>query len=441
MASRPRKVQTAMTVHAMPVMLGRPGASWPSPIATTARSWPPGSRRSTTARTTPAHELQRRPELPPDQQVGAVRPPLRGHLGRRAADRAGAGDPVRLHAGPALAGRRRLPGRRGAGHARAGRLVRRGGKSLAEIARAEIGPVAGAATAVAILFIVIIALAGLGFVVVKALGGEEVPMLAGHACSSAPQGASHQQDHQPRRLDGLPRPARAPTIATAPSRPGDDVPRVVPAAPCPPGTALDAEPRTARARPARRGRAARPRQLVGHVHHRLHDPDRAVRRPVHVPHPQGQGRRGVAHRRGRRAGRDGRRRAGSPARRSSRTSRSRASRRSCAIAVYGFVASVLPVWLLLCPRDYLSSFLKIGTIALLVVGVIVANPTLRGPADQPRVRRGGGPTSPAPIFPFVFICIMCGAISGFHALVSSGTTPEDDRQGDATSARSATARC
>src|SRR5262249_36967230 len=88
-----------------------------------------------------------------------------------------------------------------------------------------------------------------------------------------------------------------------------------------------------------------------------------------------------------------------------------------ALAVYGFVASVLPVWLLLCPRDYLSSFLKIGTIALLVIGVIVANPRLEAPALNHHFQSGGGPYFDGPIFPYVFICIMCGAISGFHALV------------------------
>jgi carbon starvation protein len=95
-----------------------------------------------------------------------------------------------------------------------------------------------------------------------------------------------------------------------------------------------------------------------------------------------------------------------------------------AICIYGFVASVLPVWLLLCPRDYLSSFLKIGTVALLVVGVVVANPRLEAPAVNPYFANGGGPYFQGAIFPFVFICIMCGAISGFHALVSSGTTPK-----------------
>src|SRR6185436_14510593 len=94
-----------------------------------------------------------------------------------------------------------------------------------------------------------------------------------------------------------------------------------------------------------------------------------------------------------------------------------------ALGVYGFIAAVLPVWLLLGPRDYLSSFLKIGTVALLVVSVCVANPSLQAPPVN-EVFINGGPTFPGSIFPFVFICIMCGAISGFHSLVSSGTTPK-----------------
>src|SRR5262245_29000205 len=102
-----------------------------------------------------------------------------------------------------------------------------------------------------------------------------------------------------------------------------------------------------------------------------------------------------------------------------------------ALAGYGFVAAVLPVWLLLCPRDYLSSFLKIGTIFLLVAGVLAANPRLEAPTISPHFAAGGGPYFDGPIFPYVFICIMCGAISGFHALVSSGTTPKMvDREGD-----------
>ncbi|MEZ6141460.1 MAG: carbon starvation protein A [Zavarzinella sp.] len=93
------------------------------------------------------------------------------------------------------------------------------------------------------------------------------------------------------------------------------------------------------------------------------------------------------------------------------------------LCIYGFIAAVLPVWLLLTPRDYLSSFMKIGTLALLVVGVIVANPVLSHPPIN-HTFKDGGPTFAGGIFPFVFICIMCGAISGFHSLVSSGTTPK-----------------
>jgi carbon starvation protein len=93
------------------------------------------------------------------------------------------------------------------------------------------------------------------------------------------------------------------------------------------------------------------------------------------------------------------------------------------IAGYGFVASVLPVWLLLCPRDYLSSYLKLGTIALLVIGVVVVNPPIQMPGITKYIH-GGGPIIKGPLFPFVFITIACGAISGFHALVSSGTTPK-----------------
>jgi carbon starvation protein len=93
------------------------------------------------------------------------------------------------------------------------------------------------------------------------------------------------------------------------------------------------------------------------------------------------------------------------------------------MAAYGFIASVLPVWMLLCPRDYLSSYLKIGTVAFLIIGVIVVNPTLHMPAITPFVS-GGGPIVPGKVYPFVFITIACGAISGFHALISSGTTPK-----------------
>ena len=93
------------------------------------------------------------------------------------------------------------------------------------------------------------------------------------------------------------------------------------------------------------------------------------------------------------------------------------------MAAYGFIASVLPVWLLLCPRDYLSSYMKIGTIAFLIIGVILVHPNLQMPALTPFIA-GGGPIVKGKVYPFVFITIACGAISGFHALISSGTTPK-----------------
>jgi len=93
------------------------------------------------------------------------------------------------------------------------------------------------------------------------------------------------------------------------------------------------------------------------------------------------------------------------------------------LPTYGFVASVLPVWVLLCPRDYLSSYMKIGTIALLAVGIVVVHPQLRMPLTTQFIG-GGGVVVPGAVWPFVCITIMCGAISGFHALISSGTTPK-----------------
>lgn len=93
------------------------------------------------------------------------------------------------------------------------------------------------------------------------------------------------------------------------------------------------------------------------------------------------------------------------------------------IALYGFIASVLPVWMLLCPRDYLSTYMKIGTMLLLAFGVIIIAPNIQMPAVT-RFASGGGPIIPGKLFPFMFITIACGAISGFHSLISSGTTPK-----------------
>jgi carbon starvation protein len=94
------------------------------------------------------------------------------------------------------------------------------------------------------------------------------------------------------------------------------------------------------------------------------------------------------------------------------------------LVAYGFIASILPVWMLLAPRDYLSTFMKIGTIALLALGVVIALPTLRMDAVTDFASRGDGPVFAGSLFPFVFITIACGALSGFHALISSGTTPK-----------------
>jgi carbon starvation protein len=90
---------------------------------------------------------------------------------------------------------------------------------------------------------------------------------------------------------------------------------------------------------------------------------------------------------------------------------------------YGYIASVLPVWLLLAPRDYLSTFLKVGTVALLALGVLIAHPQLQMPAITKFID-GSGPVWAGNLFPFLFITIACGAVSGWHSLISSGTTPK-----------------
>ncbi|MCX6343784.1 MAG: carbon starvation protein A [Armatimonadetes bacterium] len=94
-----------------------------------------------------------------------------------------------------------------------------------------------------------------------------------------------------------------------------------------------------------------------------------------------------------------------------------------ALPVYGFIAAALPVWMLLCPRDYLSTYMKLGTIALLAVGIFIVHPNLVMPATTQYIH-GGGPIIPGPVWPYVCITIACGAISGFHALIGSGTTPK-----------------
>ncbi|MCU1545598.1 MAG: Carbon starvation protein CstA, partial [Homoserinimonas sp.] len=102
-----------------------------------------------------------------------------------------------------------------------------------------------------------------------------------------------------------------------------------------------------------------------------------------------------------------------------------------AIVVYGFIAAILPVWLLLAPRDYLSTFMKIGTIAMLALAIIIVRPELNVPAFSEFAASGQGPVVAGNLFPFLFVTIACGALSGFHALIASGTTPkliEKERQ-------------
>ena len=215
--------------------------------------------------------------------------------------------------------------------------MRRGGKSLAEIARQEIGPVAGVVTAIAILFIVIVALAGLGFVVVNALAESSWGTFT--IAASIPI-ALFMGLYIYRFRRGAPTAVREATLI---------------------GVSLLA---------------------AAVIFGRL------------VPQTPWLNRLFLLNRQG----------------------------IILAMMAYGFIASVLPVWLLLCPRDYLSSYMKIGTIAMLIAGVLIVNPVLKFPPVSQFVH--GGPIVPGSVFPFVFITIMCGAISGFHALVSSGTTPK-----------------
>ena len=96
---------------------------------------------------------------------------------------------------------------------------------------------------------------------------------------------------------------------------------------------------------------------------------------------------------------------------------------SIALPIYGFIAASLPVWLLLAPRDYLSAYMKIGTVFALALGILIVQPVINMPVTTPYIA-GGGPIIAGPVWPYVFITIACGAISGFHSLISSGTTPK-----------------
>lgn len=309
--------------------------------------------------------------------------------------------------------------------------VRHKGKSLAEIAKAELGPKAGIIASAAILFIVIIALAGLGFVVVKALGGETIPFPKGTVIELPPQGK--------------------PSIHTSKSNDRETIYDF------PAGCVLRFSKES---NPSRRDAGF---QLVLPSGGRL--PELAleqVGKPIILPNGGSQFVQGSSWgvftiactipialfvglymyriRKGKVVEASiigatavlvatvaGNWIPGSFLEPWFSLTKNQAVLSLC---TYGFIASVLPVWMLLCPRDYLSSFLKVGTVFLLVAGVIVANPVLVHRAVEP-VFANGGPTFAGGLFPFVFICIMCGAISGFHALVSSGTTPKMvDRETD-----------
>jgi carbon starvation protein len=295
--------------------------------------------------------------------------------------------------------------------------VRRGGKSLAEIARTELGPWANAVVSAAILFIVVIALAGLGFVVVKALGGEEIGLAEGMKIT-LPAGAS-----LPR---GEPKGERL--LYDFPEKCGIQYPGPDAASERPePFTlsVLDKTPLTANGNEVTLPKDCQ--QLVKGSSWGTFTIACTIPIGLFVGlymYRIRKNRVGEASLIGAAlvllATVIGAKIPGSPLEGIFSLTRGQTV---LALTAYGFIASVLPVWMLLCPRDYLSSFLKIGTIALLIVGVFVANPVLPCPPINP-VFEQGGPTFPGGLFPFVFICIMCGAISGFHALVSSGTTPK-----------------
>ncbi len=212
--------------------------------------------------------------------------------------------------------------------------VRRGGRSLAEIARSEIGPVSGFVSAVAILFIVVIALAGLGLAVVNALRESSWGTFTiGCSIPLALYMGWHMYVWRKGKI------GEATVIGVVGLLAAVVVGGWIPGSPVASWFTFD--------------------------------------------------RTGI----------------------------------TLLIAAYGFIASILPVWMLLCPRDYLSSYMKLGTIAFLVAGVLVVNPEMKMPALSQFIG-GGGPIIPGTLYPFVFITVACGAISGFHALVGSGTTPK-----------------
>jgi carbon starvation protein len=298
--------------------------------------------------------------------------------------------------------------------------VRNGGRSLAEIARSEIGTLAGTTASITILFVVIVALSGLGVVVVKALGGEEIKLAKDTVLKLPVDAAIHKRLESGKHFLTVPPGTRV----TYPN--GAEVVRSE--------SFVIAQPKTENEKPwgdFSTGEVTLPAGVVQAVPGSSWGTFTIA---CTIPIALVVGLYMYKIRKGRvveasaigaiatlAATVAGNWIPGSPIEHWFQLSREGTI---LAICVYGFVASVLPVWLLLCPRDYLSSFLKIGTIALLVVAVVVANPKMEAPAVNQVFAWGGGPAFSGAIFPFCFICIMCGAISGFHALVSSGTTPK-----------------
>ncbi|HEV3263192.1 MAG TPA: carbon starvation protein A [Gemmataceae bacterium] len=297
--------------------------------------------------------------------------------------------------------------------------VRRGGKSLAEIARTELGRPAAVIVSAAILFIVIIALAGLGFVVVKALGGDEILLAPGTRIHlpSGQQPTADAEKSGERTAYRFPEGCDVVYAAGGASTHRSEAFRIE----VPGNKTLVADARGTVTLPAGAQELVPGSSwgtftiactipialLMGLYLYRF--------RKGKVVEASLIGAAGVLA-----AVVIGNWVPGSPLERFFSLTKGQTI---LALTGYGFIASVLPVWLLLMPRDYLSSFLKIGTVGLIVVGVFVANPTLPCPAVNHTFQHGG-PTFKGDLFPFLFICIMCGAVSGFHALVSSGTTPK-----------------
>jgi carbon starvation protein len=302
--------------------------------------------------------------------------------------------------------------------------VRRGGRSLAEIARAEIGPVAGMTASIAILFVVVIALSGLGVVVVKALGGEEIKLAAGTVLEAPPDDQIELAQENGRYVARLPAGTRITyTGGAAVTRSEEFLVSVENL-----GEKVDSPAALFQATENRITLPTGAKQAVAGSSWGTFTIACTVPIALLIGLYMYKIRKGrvveasligaVATLAATVAGNWIPGSALEPYFSLSREAT------IWAICLYGFIASVLPVWLLLCPRDYLSSFLKIGTVILLVGAVMVANPKLQAPMVNPLFASGGGPYFNGPIFPFCFICIMCGAISGFHALVSSGTTPK-----------------